>query len=285
MPRLSHRLPVSHLHKPSGLARLRIAGKEYWLGAFGSAEAQSEYDRLIAAYLANGRKAPIAEPAQPTIALAGFAGGQATVTVLIAEFWEWAQTHYRATDGTSTREADNFRATLRRLRKRYGSLPVDGFGPARLLEFRSRLVAEGLARRTINASVRRVRQVFRWGVSRKLVKAETLVRLDTLEPLRSGRGGRETSGSRGPVDWSLVEATLPALPLMLQALVVVGYHTGARRGELARLTTGMIDRSGDVWTADPSRHKTTHRGKGRRLYFWSQSQGSSRILVDDRSAG
>ena len=29
----------------------------------------------------------------------------------------------------------------------------------------------------------------------------------------------------------------------------------------------MIDRSGDIWTADPSRHKTTHRGKGRRLYF------------------
>jgi hypothetical protein len=93
-----------------------------------------------------------------------------------------------------------------------------------------------------------------------LVPVEVLARLETVEPLRPGRGGPETCGSPGPVNWSLVEATLADLPPVLAALVVVGYHTGARRGELARLTTGKIERSREVWTADPPGHQTAHKG-------------------------
>ena len=40
------------LHKGSGHARVRIHGTEHWLGPFGSPEALSAYDRLIAQYLA-----------------------------------------------------------------------------------------------------------------------------------------------------------------------------------------------------------------------------------------
>jgi integrase len=265
MPRLSHRLPLPRLHRPSGRARLRIGGRDYWLGKFGSPEAQAEYDRLIAEYLAAGRQPPTRSPAVPSTP--DPIPGEATVTVLIAEFWDWARAHYRKQDGTPTREADNFRPVLRRLRKDFGSLPASAFGPARLLKLRDRWVADGLARRTVNATVRRVRQVFRWGVARELVPAEVLARLEAVEPLQPGRGGRETSGSRGPVEWPLVEATLPALSPLLRALVVVGYHTGARLGELARLTTGMIDRSGEVWVAAPAEHKLRHKGRGRRIYF------------------
>ena len=274
MPRLVHRLPESRLHRPSGQARLRIAGREFWLGRFGSPEAQAEYDRLIGEYLSNGRKPPSTATPASVSTPSDVAPGEATVTVLVAEFWEWAQTHYRKADGTPTREADNFRAVLRRLRRRYGALPVTAFGPARLLELRGRLVADGLARRTVNAMVRRVRQAFRWGVSRELVPVEALSRLETLEPLQPGRGGRETSGSRGPVDWPLVEATLAALPPMIGAFVVVAFHTGARRGELARLTTGMIDRSGDVWVADLTEQKTAHKGKPRRVHIGPKAQAA-----------
>jgi integrase len=274
MPRLVHRLPLPRLHRPSGQARLRIAGKEFWLGRFGSPEAQAAYDRLVGEYLANGRKPPATPPPATAPPPVDVAPGEATVTVLVAEFWDWAQAHYRKPDGTPTREADNFRPVLRRLRLGYGTLPVTAFGPARLLEFRDRLVAAGLARRTINAMVRRVRQVFRWGVSRELVPVEALSRLEALEPLQPGRGGRETSGSRGAVDWPLVEATLPALPPMLRAFVTVAFHTGARRGELARLTTGMLDRSKDVWVADLAEHKTAHKGKPRRLYIGPKAQAA-----------
>ena len=269
MPRLSHTLPALRHHRPCGRARVRIDGRDYWLGRYGSPEARAGYDALIARYLAAGRKAPPPAPAgvEPPPDPASV-----TVTVLVAEFWPWAQAHYRKPDGTPTREADNFRGVLRRLRRRYGNLPVPDFGPARLLEFRDRLAAEGLARRTVNAMVRRVRQVFRWGVSRELVPAEVLTRLEAVEPLRPGRGGRETTGSRGPVAWPVVEATLPALPPLLRAFVLVAYHTGARRGELARLTTGVIDRSEDVWTADLAEHKTAGLGKARRVYFGPRAQ-------------
>jgi len=258
------------LHKPSGQARLRLAGREYWLGPFGSSEAEQKYDVLVGSYLASGRRAPVSQVSEaPALSPPLDA---VTVTVLVADFWDWAQVHYRRPDGTPTREADNFRAVLRRLRRRYGTLPVTAFGPARLLELRTGLVRENLARRTINGMVRRVRQVFRWGVARELVPAEVLSRLEAVEPLQPGRGGRETSGSRGPVAWSLVEATLPALPPLLRAFVVIAYHTGARRLELARLTTGMLDRSGDVWVATPASHKTAHKGRGRKIYLGPRAQ-------------
>jgi integrase len=161
---------------------------------------------------------------------------------------------------------------LRRLRRRYGTLPVASFGPARLLEFQECLAKEGLARRTVNAMIRRLRRTFRWGVSRELVPADVLRRLEAVEPVQPGRGGRETSGARGPVDWSLVEATLPSLPPMLRAFVIVAYHTGGRTSEVARLTTGMIDRSTEVWTAELVEHKTVGKGRGRRLYFGPRAQ-------------
>jgi integrase len=272
MPRLSHSLPAVRHHKPSGRARVRIGGKDFWLGRYGSPEAQARYDDLIARYLAAGRTAPAPPTVETPAAAVPPPPGATTVTVLVAEFWEWAEAHYRGPDGRPTREADNFRPVLRRLRRRFGRLAVAAFGPARLLEFRDALAAEDLARRTVNAMLRRARQVFRWGVSRELVPVEVLARLEAVEPLRPGRGGRETPGSRGPVDWALVEATLPALPPLIQAFVTVAYHTGARRSELARLTTAMIRRDADVWTADLVEHKTAGKGKARRVYFGPKAQ-------------
>jgi integrase len=47
---------------------------------------------------------------------------------------------------------------------------------------------------------------------------------------------------------------------------------GCRPGELLGLTTGAIDRTGDVWKADLSHHKTIHFGKGRTLFFNATAQ-------------
>jgi integrase len=83
-----------------------------------------------------------------------------------------------------------------------------------------------------------------------------------------------------------VEATLPALPPLLRAFVRVLYHTGARRGELARLTTGMIDRTGDVWSADLAEHKTSHHHHARRILFGPRAQEALApwLLPDDPDA-
>jgi hypothetical protein len=46
-------------HKPSGRARIRINGRDHWLGKWGSAEASLAYDRLITEFLASRRLSPV----------------------------------------------------------------------------------------------------------------------------------------------------------------------------------------------------------------------------------
>jgi integrase len=55
-------------------------------------------------------------------------------------------------------------------------------------------------------------------------------------------------------------------------MVEVQSLTGMRPGEVCRLTTGEIDRSGDVWIYRPSEHKTKHRGKDRMVPLGPRAQ-------------
>lgn len=47
---------------------------------------------------------------------------------------------------------------------------------------------------------------------------------------------------------------------------------GCRPGELLNLTIGVIDRSGDVWRVELTKHKTAHQGKDRVLFFNVKAQ-------------
>jgi len=42
--------------KRTGHARVRINGKTYWLGRWGSPEARDKFDTLMAAFIASGRR-------------------------------------------------------------------------------------------------------------------------------------------------------------------------------------------------------------------------------------
>jgi integrase len=220
---------------------------------------------------------PIPAPA-PTVPLK-----IVTITNLIDRFMEWADVYYRHPSGEPTREAENFRHVTRPLRKMFGHLPVSDFGSIRLLALRQRWVKQKLARRTINAMTRRVRQIFRWGVSRELVPIEVLQGLQTVEPLQPNRGGKETTGSRGSVPFEVVQQTLPHLPPLIRSLVLVAFHSGPRIGELAKLTTGMIDTTTDPWIAILDQHKTSHKSKSRRLYFGPKAQSALQpFLLQDQ---
>jgi integrase len=310
MPRLIHRLPQIRLHSPSGRARVRINGKDFWLGPFGSPAAIREYDRLIAKYLANGRQIPSdpsppdPSPPDPSSSLPAsqreksrespvpiretapsLPASVITITTLIARFTEHADSNYRHPSGEPTREAENFKHVTRPLRKMFGTLPVADFGPNRLIAFREQLIKQQLARRTINRMMGRLRTIFRWGVSRELVPVDVLSRLQTVEPLQPNRGGRETSGTRGPVSWEVVQKTLDHLPPLIRSLVVVAFHSGARVGELAKLTTRMIDMTSDPWIAILDQHKTRHKGKSRRIYLGPSAQAALLPwLLDDPDA-
>lgn len=289
MPKISHRLPVIREHKSSGRARIRMDGKTYWLGEYGSMEAQAEYNRVISFPLRTGY------PALPSTRSPGIkretrspvsAPKKITVKDLITKFTEWSKTYYRHPDGSSTREHQNFLHVTRPLQGMFGGCPIAEFGPAKLLLFREELIKRDLARKTINAMLRRLKQIFRWGVSRELVPVDVLSRLQTLESLQPNRGGKETSGSRGSVEWSLVQQVLPHLPKLLQAFCTVAYFSGARVGELAKLTTGQIETTSNPWVANLDRHKTSHHGKSRRIYLGPRAQEalSPWLMPDDPDA-
>jgi integrase len=243
-------------------------------GRYDSAESRAAYDRLVADYLRNGRCLPAAVPTGPTVSMVALA------------FWKFARTHYVAGDGTPTREAENFRPPLAALRRLYGPTDAAAFGPRCLKSLRRAMLlpqkcadpvtgepttTPGWSRGYANRQVARIKAVFRWAASEEMVPAATAHALATVEAVRKGREGARETAPVGPVDEAVVEKTLPHMPPPVAALVRLQLFTGARGGELFRLRTCDIDRSGDVWKFQPTAHKTAHHGLGRTIRFGPRS--------------
>lgn len=57
MPKTSSlRVPSYRRHKPTGQAFVTLNGQDIYLGKWNTAASRAEYDRLIAEFLANGRR-------------------------------------------------------------------------------------------------------------------------------------------------------------------------------------------------------------------------------------
>ncbi len=56
MPRLVRSFPAYQLHRASGQAVVTLNGRDCYLGPHNSNASRVEYDRLIAEWLANGRR-------------------------------------------------------------------------------------------------------------------------------------------------------------------------------------------------------------------------------------
>ena len=62
-----------------------------------------------------------------------------------------------------------------------------------------------------------------------------------------------------------IAAILPHLNPTVRAMVEIQYLTGARGGEIWRMTTGQIDRTSEPWIYKPAYHKTADIGKDRTI--------------------
>ena len=266
MPSKTTRVPKLCRH-PSGQACVYHRRKAVYLGKYGTAAAQEKY-RL---FLANWSQGTLDD--QPPV-LGPVESVYPTVDVCLERFWAWSEQRYRHPDGSSTLEAENFRHSLKPLRKLFWDLPIDQIGPRRIREVRDTMVRAKLARNTINRRVGRIRQFLKWCVGHELCPPSVLEAARAVEPLRSGMGGRETLGRKRPVAWATVEATLPHLSPLLQSFVRVLWHTGCRVGELRELTPAEIDLSGDVWQARLKRHKNSWRSQERVIYMGPDAQAA-----------
>src|SRR5262245_31716328 len=148
-------IPRPSRHKATGQAVVCLCGKDFYLGRYGSAEANAAYERLIGDWLRNGRTLPGAAPSGPT------------VNEVILAFVRHAEGRYITADGSG--EAAHVKDACKVLRALYGRTPAADFGPKALKAVRSKMVGKGWCRNYVNSQVNRLKRMFKWAASEELM--------------------------------------------------------------------------------------------------------------------
>lgn len=265
--------PSYRLHKPSGRAVVTLDGKDFYVGPYGTKTSRYEYDRLIAEWLANGRRLPTAErPAE------------LTVNELILRYWRFAQGYYRK-NGEPTVEISKIKVIMRWLQQLYGLTPVSEFGPLALKTIRQSMIAAGHSRGYINEQIARIKRAFKWGVENELVHSTVYPALQAVAGLRRGcSSARETDPVR-PVPEEHITAVRPFVSKEVSAMIQLQLLTGMRPGEVRLMRGFEIDFTGNVWTYLPLTHKTEHHGRDRTVYLGPAAQQAIKpFLARDTTA-
>ncbi|HET6425607.1 MAG TPA: hypothetical protein VFG20_18100, partial [Planctomycetaceae bacterium] len=170
-------VPSYLLHKPSGQARVRLNGKDHYLGPYGSEDSRRRYGELIANYAAG-------KPVDPFVpAGGGDASASLSVSELLLAFLDFAEGHY-VKGGKPTDEVHCYRAVIRMMSELYGSTFVDRFGPNDLRAVRQAMIDADWSLGYIQRQINRVRHIFRWGVGRDMVPPAVHQKLCAVEPLQ-----------------------------------------------------------------------------------------------------
>jgi integrase len=258
MPRKT-KTPSYKLHKPSGRARTRIDGKDYYFpGPFDSLKSRAAYEALVGRWLT----------AHQNVAL-----DTATITVdeLVLLYLEHARVHYRK-NGEPTSEVSCIAQAVRPLIRLYGETVASQFGPKALRQVRDTMIEAGLARNTINGHVGRIRRLFKWGVAEELISVDTYQRLCALTGLEAGRSAAKETDPIRPVSNEMIEAVRPFVSRQIWALIQVQLASAMRPGEVTQMRGCDLNMTGNVWAYVPKLHKTTHHGKERVVYLGQKAQ-------------
>jgi hypothetical protein len=251
-------IPSYRLHKGSGQAVVVLNGKSTYLGKWNTPDSRTEYERVVAQWLAGGRGLGQelrgcpdgSNPAET---------GDLQISELILAFFEHAQKHYRHADGSPTGELDNYRDALRPLRRLFGNTLARDFGPLRLRAVREEMLRADLCRTTINARIHRIRRSFRWAASMELIPVYVVEALNTVASLQRGRCDARESAGVQPVDWNLVEQTLPHLPKAVAAMVEIMRYSNCRAEDVVMMRRSELSIKGRIWEFTPTRHKNQWR--------------------------
>ena len=121
---MAKRVPSLTLHKPTGQARVRIEGRDIYLGKHGSDASEQRYHQLIAEWLSSG-----IVPPRPTVSRDAPADDGLTVNELLLAYWTFCEGYYRDADGMATKEQGCIKLALRPVKKLYGTtMAAQDFG-------------------------------------------------------------------------------------------------------------------------------------------------------------
>jgi integrase len=255
----SLKTPKYRKHKATGQAVVTLSGRDVYLGRYGTKASRAEYDRLIATWLANGRR------------LVNLDDGL-TVNEVVFDFWTYAEKYYRHPDGRPTGEIHNFKSCLKAVRRLYGDLPANEFGPMNLRIVRDHMISLGWVRKSINLHLSRIKHVFRWAGEHGLVKPTVFHGLLCVSGLRAGRTEAKESKPVRPVSEAFIDAVRSFVSRPVEALIDLQLLTGARPGEVCIMRACDLDMTGRIWVFRPESHKTQHHGHQREIYLGPKAQ-------------
>ncbi len=253
--------------------------------SFGPAgpDATAAFDRMLAQWIANGRRFVEADD-----------GGHSVADV-VAAFLVHAEPIYSAD------AFENLKRAVDPVLHDFAQLPAEEFGVSCLEKIQNDLAnverqrvrkrrtkaskaapAAGdaptgavakpeptyfLTRATIRARINAIRRCWRWAEQRRMVSRGTWEHLRTLEHVRPGRTKARESRIVEAVPWEWVEPVLPHLSTPLRMAVLLQWHSGMRSGEVCTLTGAQLDRSSEVWIYRPRQHKGVWKGRERTIRF------------------
>lgn len=163
------------LHRSSGQACVRIEGKVKYLGKYGTLESRVRHQNLVAAAQAHRTTIDLMRP---------ISVGELAERYLAAMRIEYGPTSWQAVEG---------RRIALGVCERFAGLEAVAFGPKALQEVQQTLLSRGRICRTgVNRMVRRTAAVFKWAVSEELLPPSVWQALQSVRPLRRGKG-RDTA--------------------------------------------------------------------------------------------
>jgi integrase len=264
-------VPKCRLHKPTGLAVVRLSGRDVYLGPYGSPESEARYEAAVAEWLKNDRK----PPPRPSRRVPR---DHLVVDELILAYLGFAKGYY-VKGSKQTGEVRNIKDALRLASSHFGSTLVAEFGPVDLKIVRKAMAEAGLCRNVVNARTNRIRRMFKWGVENQLVEPAVLQGLQAVAPLKKGRSAaRETDGVK-PVPRACIDEVLRHVTRPVKAMIELQLVSGMRPGEVVLMRTCNIDMSGKTWEYRPESHKTEHHGIERVVFLGPQAQAIVRPFL------
>lgn len=266
MPRRT--VPKYTLHKATGQARVRIDGRDVYLGVFGSQASHERYSDEIAKWHRS----------------VGQALHNVSIASLTRIYLQHCKTYYRK-DGKPTSEVNCIRTALRHLNRKYRNLPAQKFDSLKLEAVRETMISQGYVRTSINLHISRLRAMFKWGAKQKLVDKSVWLELTAVEGLKKGRTLAVEAQPVTTVPDEHIDGIKNYVTTPVWGMIQLQRYSGMRPGEVIKIRGIDLDTTKEVWEYHVPSHKTDHHGKQRVVMLGKQAQEILRpFLKSDRDA-